>query len=231
MSPETEQQSDVVEAAMSLIKLASDPVATEARLKALSKAIEDSNAAAERSKAAEAAADAAEKRANAVLSEIAARETNFQSWHDQTTAALRSHEEATHAARAAAADWHQSLANREDFEPAARRAQKLDGPAPTASGSIRRRGRAMSDPAAYETLSGLVALLADGKATAKRIDELRKLEERTAAAQAKFDAEKAAHDRAAAAAEAEMIAREAAVRKREVDVAIWGAARIVETPG
>jgi hypothetical protein len=138
MSPETEQQSDVIEAAMSLIKLASDPVATEARLKALSKAIEDSNAAAERSKAAEAAADAAEKRANAVLSEIAARETNFQSWHDQTTAALRSHEEATHAARAAAADWHQSLANRESCD---RSGQGMVSQKRTYSATIRRNFR------------------------------------------------------------------------------------------
>ena len=72
----------------------------------------------------------------------------------------------------------------------------------------------------YATLRELVALLADSKATLKRIDQLQKLESEIAKAQAKLDADRATHDRAVATAEAEMIAREAAVRKREVEVSI-----------
>jgi hypothetical protein len=68
-----------------------------------------------------------------------------------------------------------------------------------------------TSPDAYATLTGLVALLADGKATVKRIDELRKLEDRIAAAQAKLDADTAPFEATKAALEA----REAAVRDRE----------------
>ncbi len=72
----------------------------------------------------------------------------------------------------------------------------------------------------YATLRELVALLADSKATLKRIDQLQKFESEIAKEQAKLDADRATHDRAVAAAEAEMIAREAALRKREVEVSI-----------
>jgi hypothetical protein len=71
----------------------------------------------------------------------------------------------------------------------------------------------------YAALRELVALLADGKATVKRIDQLQKLESEIAKAQAKLDGDRAAHDRATAAAEAGMIAKEQELRRREVDLA------------
>jgi hypothetical protein len=69
----------------------------------------------------------------------------------------------------------------------------------------------MSDPTAYDTLSGLVALLADTKACAKRIDDLRKLVEQAEKAQAQLAIDRETHDRKAA----ELEAREAALVTRE----------------
>jgi hypothetical protein len=69
---------------------------------------------------------------------------------------------------------------------------------------------------AYATLTGLIALLVDSKACAKRIDELQKLEERIAAAQARLDADRAEYDQHVAATKAELAAREAVVAGRLV---------------
>ena len=74
-------------------------------------------------------------------------------------------------------------------------------------------------PDAYATLAGLITLLADSKATVKRLDELRRLSTETAEAQAQLAADREEHDRAVAAAKAALDAREAALRKREVDLA------------
>ncbi len=63
-------------------------------------------------------------------------------------------------------------------------------------------------------------MLADSKATLKRIDQLQKLETEIAKAQAKLDADRAMHDRAVTTATREIDEREAKLRKREVDVAI-----------
>jgi hypothetical protein len=80
----------------------------------------------------------------------------------------------------------------------------------------------MSDAShdAYATLTGLIALLADSKATAKRIDELRKLEERTAAAQVKLDGDRAEYARTVAIEKSAADEQEKRIRAREVAVAI-----------
>jgi hypothetical protein len=72
----------------------------------------------------------------------------------------------------------------------------------------------------FAAVADLIALIVSPKDCAARLAELQKQIATTAKAQAKFDSEKATHDRAASAAEADMIAREQAIRKREVDVAI-----------
>ena len=78
----------------------------------------------------------------------------------------------------------------------------------------------------------MVALLADPKATAKRLDELRLLIEQSKKARAKLEADRAVHDRSVAAAEAEMIAKEQALRRREVDLAgREGVLRVVPSVG
>jgi hypothetical protein len=75
-------------------------------------------------------------------------------------------------------------------------------------------------------------LLADPKATAKRLDELRLLIEQSKKARAKLEADRAVHDRSVAAAEAEMIAKEQALRRREVDLAgREGVLRVVPSVG
>lgn len=75
-------------------------------------------------------------------------------------------------------------------------------------------------------------MLADPKATAKRLDELRLLIEQSKKARAKLEADRAVHDRSVAAAEAEMIAKEQALRRREVDLAgREGVLRVVPSVG
>jgi hypothetical protein len=66
-------------------------------------------------------------------------------------------------------------------------------------------------PDAYDTLTGLIALLADSKAATARIAELQKLERQIARAQAQLAIDREAHDRKAA----ELDAREAALQVRE----------------
>jgi hypothetical protein len=77
-----------------------------------------------------------------------------------------------------------------------------------------------TSPDSYATLTGLIALLADSKASAKRIDELRKLEERTAAAQVKLDGDRAEYARTMAIEKSAADEQEKRIRAREVSVAI-----------
>jgi hypothetical protein len=82
----------------------------------------------------------------------------------------------------------------------------------------------MTDPMqnsdAFAAVAGLIALITDAKGCAKRLAELQQQIDVATKAQSKLDSERVVHDRAVAAAEVEMIARETAVRKREVTVSI-----------
>jgi septal ring-binding cell division protein DamX len=78
----------------------------------------------------------------------------------------------------------------------------------------------MAETPEFAAVANLLALLADGKATAKKFDELRQLLEKTAAATAKLEAATAAHDQQIAADRDEMAARERRVRDKEVSLAI-----------
>jgi chorismate mutase len=69
-------------------------------------------------------------------------------------------------------------------------------------------------PDAFAAVTGLIALITDPKACAKRIDELRKLIEQAEKAQAQLAAERAAHEAKVAADKAELAAREAKVADR-----------------
>jgi hypothetical protein len=78
----------------------------------------------------------------------------------------------------------------------------------------------MTDPMqnsdAFAAVTGLIALITDAKACGKRLDELRRLSAETAEAQAKLDADRAAHEQKIAADRAELAAREAKVADRLV---------------
>jgi hypothetical protein len=78
----------------------------------------------------------------------------------------------------------------------------------------------MTDPTDFERAFTLLAVVTDAPGCKARLTELQKQIAAAAKAQAQLDGDRDAHDRAAATAEADMIAREAAVRKREVDVSI-----------
>ena len=82
----------------------------------------------------------------------------------------------------------------------------------------------MGDPSqtsdAFAAVTGLIALVTDAKACAKRLDELQRQIEAAAKAQAKLEADREQHERSVAAAKAALDAREAALRKREVEAMI-----------
>jgi hypothetical protein len=75
----------------------------------------------------------------------------------------------------------------------------------------------MSDAESFDRVFTLLAVVADARGCKARLSKLKRLEERTAAALAKLEADSASFD----ATKAELDAREAAVRDREdrVDVA------------
>jgi hypothetical protein len=76
----------------------------------------------------------------------------------------------------------------------------------------------MTDAPEFAAVAGLIALVTDAKACAKRFDELRSLSDQIAKSQAKLDSARAEHDRAAAAAQADILAREQKLRQREQEL-------------
>jgi hypothetical protein len=72
----------------------------------------------------------------------------------------------------------------------------------------------MQNSEAFAAVTGLIALVTDAKACAKRIDELRKLVEQAEKAQAKLDADREAYERKIAADKGELAAREQKTAER-----------------
>jgi putative heme degradation protein len=76
----------------------------------------------------------------------------------------------------------------------------------------------MSDP--FAAVAGLVALITDVKACAKRLDELRATIDAAEKAQAQLAADRAEHERRVAVDTAELAERDGAVRKRHLAATI-----------
>jgi peptidoglycan hydrolase CwlO-like protein len=75
-------------------------------------------------------------------------------------------------------------------------------------------------PDTFSAAIALIGLAVDPKACAKRLDDLQKQLDKTAAAAAKLEVATAAHDQKVAAAKADLDARGAAVLKREAALGI-----------
>jgi hypothetical protein len=77
-----------------------------------------------------------------------------------------------------------------------------------------------ASPDTFAAVTTLIKLVVDAKACAKRLDDLQRLADQVAKAQATLDADRGTHHRELATAEAVTNAREAKLRDREVKVAI-----------